>query len=150
VHDADLLVVDIMRTRGYPVGDTDGNTDSNTDSDFDRRAADISVEHPEIVQRYRDARAVRDATARGDVDTEQQRHAVTSYRSLVEALLTSSRSAEHHTDQIPEQRHTDQHADQPVDGYRTDGHHADGQHDHGQYDGTHRGDQHVTSEEPTR
>jgi hypothetical protein len=83
VHDADVLVLDIMRTRGYPVGD-DGD-------DFERRAEDISVEHPEVVQRYRDAHAVRDATPSGDVDTEQQRSAVTSYRSLVDALLHGDR-----------------------------------------------------------
>lgn len=72
---ADGLVVEIMRTRGYPV------------DDFERRAEDISVEHPQVVAHYREARAVRDATEHGAVDTEQQRHAVTSYRSLVEALL---------------------------------------------------------------
>jgi hypothetical protein len=83
VHDADVLVLDIMRTRGYPVGDGG--------DDFERRAEDISVEHPEVVQRYRDAHAVRDATAGGDVDTEQQRSAVTSYRSLVDALLNGDR-----------------------------------------------------------
>jgi len=71
---ADGLVVEIMRTRGYPV------------DDFERRAEDVSVEHPEVVAHYREARAVRDATAHGSVDTEQQRHAVTSYRALVEAL----------------------------------------------------------------
>lgn len=75
VHRADGLVVEIMRTRGYPV------------DDFERRAEDVSVDHPEVVQHYREARAVREATDHGSVDTEQQRHAVTSYRSLVEALL---------------------------------------------------------------
>jgi hypothetical protein len=75
VHRADALVVDIMRTRGYPV------------DDFDRRAEDISVEHPKIVQHYRDARATRVATDEGAVDTERQRQAVTSYRALIEALL---------------------------------------------------------------
>src|SRR5690606_13012270 len=79
VRDADLLVLDIMRTRGYPVGDDGG--------DFERRAEDISVEHPDVVQRYREAHRVRTATERGDVDTENQREAVTSYRSLVDALL---------------------------------------------------------------
>lgn len=75
VRRADALVVDIMRTRGYPVDDAE------------RRAEDVSVAHPGVVQQYRDARAVREATERGPVDTEQQRHAVTSYRALVEALL---------------------------------------------------------------
>jgi hypothetical protein len=75
VHRADALVVDIMRARGYPV------------DDFDRRAEDISVEHPKVVQHYRDARATRVATDEGAVDTERQRQAVTSYRALIEALL---------------------------------------------------------------
>lgn len=75
VREADVLVVKIMRTRGYPV------------DDFERRAEDVSVEHPEIAQRYREASAVRRATEDGSVDTEQERTAVTSYRSLIEALL---------------------------------------------------------------
>lgn len=75
VRDADRLVVDIMRARGYPV------------DDFDRRADDISVEHPDVVAHYRAARTVRDAGERGSVDTEDQRGALTSYRALVEALL---------------------------------------------------------------
>jgi hypothetical protein len=75
VRRADALVVDIMRTRGYPV------------DDFDRQAEDISVEHPQVVQHFRDARATRVATDEGAVDTERQRQAVTSYRALIEALL---------------------------------------------------------------
>ena len=95
VRDADVLVLDIMRTRGYPVGD-DGD-------DFERRAEDISVEHPDVVQRYREAHAVRDATERGDVDTENQRSAVTSYRSLVSALL-DSRGADRPDERRPDDR----------------------------------------------
>src|SRR4051794_20772923 len=74
LHAADLLVGEVMRTRGYPVED-----------DFDRRADDLSVDHPRVVQHYREARRVRDSE--GEVDTEQQRTAVTSYRSLIDALL---------------------------------------------------------------
>jgi len=76
---ADVLVVEIMRTRGYPV------------DDFDRRADDISVAHPDVVHHYREARRVHDAAAEGPVDTEKQRHALTSYRSLVDALLGDDR-----------------------------------------------------------
>jgi hypothetical protein len=83
LHDADALVVEVMRTRGYP-----------TDSDFDRRAEDLSVEHPKVVRHYREARAVRDA--KGSVDTEQQRHALTSYRSLVEELLGKTSTTDRH------------------------------------------------------
>lgn len=96
VHDADMLVLDIMRTRGYPVGDDGG--------DFERRAEDISVEHPDVVQHYRQAHAVRDATERGDVDTENQRSAVTSYRSLVTALLDDHGSADDRSDDRADDR----------------------------------------------
>ena len=78
---ADLLVAEIMRARGYPV-----------DDDFDRRADDLSVDHPRVVQHYREARQVRDAS--GEVDTERQRTAVTSYRSLIDALLGDSDTAD--------------------------------------------------------
>ncbi|HZD14613.1 MAG TPA: hypothetical protein VE196_05700 [Pseudonocardiaceae bacterium] len=40
-----------------------------------------------MVRHYRDARAVHDASTDGAVDTEQQRHALTCYRTLVQALL---------------------------------------------------------------
>lgn len=75
VEKADSLVTTIMRERGYPV------------DDFDQRANDISVEHPRVVENYREARRVRDAQRNGSADTEDLRGAVTSYRSLVEALL---------------------------------------------------------------
>jgi hypothetical protein len=74
LRSADVLVADVMKARGYPV-----------DDDFDRRADDLSVDHPRVVQHYREARRVRDTD--GDADTEQQRRAVTNYRSLIEALL---------------------------------------------------------------
>ena len=74
LHSADLLVAEVMRKRGYPV-----------DDDFDRRADDLSVDHPRVVQHYREARRVHDAG--GEIDTENQRTAITSYRSLIDALL---------------------------------------------------------------
>ena len=74
LRSADLLVGEVMQARGYPV-----------DDDFDRRADDLSVDHPRVVQHYREARRVRDSD--GEVDTEDQRTAVTSYRSLIDALL---------------------------------------------------------------
>jgi hypothetical protein len=85
---ADLLVAEVMRARGYPV-----------DDDFDRRADDLSVDHPRVVQHYREARKVRDDD--GDVDTERQRTAVTSYRSLIDALLGDD-DRTHDTDRAPD------------------------------------------------
>ncbi|MCO1655818.1 hypothetical protein [Pseudonocardia humida] len=106
LRQADDLVVEIMRVRGYP-----------TEGDFDRRAEDISVDHPQVVRHYRDARAVRDAD--GDVDTEKQRTALTSYRSLVEALLGT---------------HSDRHDDDRHDDHRHDDHRHDDRHDDRRHD----------------
>jgi hypothetical protein len=75
VRDADRLVIAIMRKRGYPT------------DDFDQRAADVSVEHPEVVEHYRDAHRIAVAHERGDAGTEELRTAAISYRSLVRALL---------------------------------------------------------------
>ena len=75
VDRADGLVTEVMRERGYPI------------DDFDQRAADLSVDHPRVVENYRAARDVRDAHRSGRADTEDLRSAVTSYRDLVESLL---------------------------------------------------------------
>jgi hypothetical protein len=72
---ADRLVTQVMRERGYPV------------DDFDQRAADISVDHPQIVENYRAAHGIHLAQQHGDVSTEQQRAAFVHYRALFEKLL---------------------------------------------------------------
>jgi hypothetical protein len=74
---ADRLVTEVMRQRGYPV------------DDFDRRAADISVDHPEIVDNYRAAHGISESQ-RDDVSTEQQRKAFVHYRALFEKLLATT------------------------------------------------------------
>lgn len=72
---ADSLIRSVMGERGYPV------------ADFDQRAADLSVDHPDVVENYRDgarfARAARD----GDDPTENLRRAMKSYRALFETLV---------------------------------------------------------------
>jgi hypothetical protein len=75
VGTADRLVTEVMRERGYPV------------DDFDQQAADISVDHPQIVEDYRAAHSIHLAQQRGDVGTEQQREAFVHYRALFEKLL---------------------------------------------------------------
>lgn len=75
VEHADSLIVVIMRDRGYPI------------DDFHQRADDLSVEHPRVVEHYREARRVTDAHRNGSAGTEDLRGAVASYRNLVEALL---------------------------------------------------------------
>jgi hypothetical protein len=75
---ADRLVTEVMRQRGYPV------------DDFDQRAADISVDHPQIVENYRSAHGIHLSQQDGDVSTEQQREAFVHYRALFEKLLEST------------------------------------------------------------
>ena len=84
VRNADLLVVEVMSARGYPV------------EDFDQRANDLSVRYPEGTQRYREARRIAQANEDGTVDTEDLRQAVTSYRSLVMALLADDADRTRH------------------------------------------------------
>jgi hypothetical protein len=75
VREADTLVQRVMKDRGYPV------------DDFDQRAADISVEHPEVVEKYRTAHGIAMASERGEASTEDLRHSVRHYRALFVVLL---------------------------------------------------------------
>ena len=75
VGDADRLVTQVMRERGYPI------------EDFEQRAADISVDHPNVVDHYRAAHAIHVAQEHGDIGTEAQREAFVHYRALFEKLL---------------------------------------------------------------
>lgn len=75
VREADTLIQRVMRDRGYPV------------DDFDQRAADLSVDHPEIVDDYRGAHSVSVASDRGEATTEDLRRAMVHYRSLFDRLL---------------------------------------------------------------
>jgi LPXTG-motif cell wall-anchored protein len=78
VAQADQLVRELMLARGYPV------------ADFERRAADISVDHPAVVDHYRAAQAIVVRDAQGDADTEEQRKAVVHYRALFDELLEAT------------------------------------------------------------
>jgi len=75
VGDADRLVTLVMRERGYPI------------DDFDQRASDISVDHPDTVEHYRAAHTLHLAQEQGDIGTEAQREAFVHYRALFEKLL---------------------------------------------------------------
>jgi hypothetical protein len=77
VVEADRLVADLMQVRGYPVGD------------FEQRAADVSVDHPHVVQNYRAAHDIAVREKRGDASTEDLRVAMVHYRALFDDLLDS-------------------------------------------------------------
>jgi FtsZ-interacting cell division protein ZipA len=75
VAEADTLVQEVMQERGYPT------------DDFDRRVADISVDHPDLVEKYRTAHGIAQASERGEASTEDMRHSVRHYRALFAELL---------------------------------------------------------------
>ena len=86
VTEADQLLRDVMLTRGYPV------------TDFEQRAADVSVDHPLVIDNYRKAHEIAFRQTRGQASTEDLRQAMIHYRTLYEDLagepeLTHARAA---------------------------------------------------------
>lgn len=79
--DADRLVAEAMRERGYPV------------DDFEQQAALVSVDHPEVVANYREGHAIYLRCDRGDASTEDLRQAFHHYRALFDDLLESPAEA---------------------------------------------------------
>jgi hypothetical protein len=81
VVDADHLVASVMRDRGYPM------------ENFEQRAADISPDHPDVVEDYRVAHGIALRSERGQVSTEDLRQAMQHYRTLFDDLLGTERKA---------------------------------------------------------
>jgi hypothetical protein len=75
VTHADHLLNELMSKRGYPTGE------------FEQRSADLSVDHPKIVQNYRAAHDIAVRHGRGQASTEDLRQAMILYRSLFEELI---------------------------------------------------------------
>ena len=75
VTEADELVSSLMQSRGYPV------------TNFDQGAADISVDHPRVVDNYRSAHEIALRLRKGEASTEDLRTAMIHYRSLFEDLV---------------------------------------------------------------
>jgi hypothetical protein len=81
VTDADQLVGAVMSTRGYPV------------SDFEQRAADLSVDHPRVLENYRAAHQTALRQSQGQANTEDLRQAMIHYRALFEELVGEPEAA---------------------------------------------------------
>jgi hypothetical protein len=79
---ADRLITEGMRARGYPVGD------------FEQRVADLSVDHAEVINHYREARRIAQASEAGQASTEDLRQAMVHYRALFDDLLTTATEPE--------------------------------------------------------
>lgn len=82
VQEADTLITALMRERGYPM------------ADFDQRAADLSVEHGQVIDNYRTAHEISQRSAAGSASTEDLRQAMVHYRALFSDLLGADQRAQ--------------------------------------------------------
>jgi predicted nucleic acid-binding protein len=82
VRQADQLIATVMQERGYPI------------EDFDQRAADISVDHPAVVENYRTAHSISLAVDQQEASTEDLRQAMVHYRALFDELLAEEAGPE--------------------------------------------------------
>ena len=91
VEEADRLVGEVMSERGYPV-----------DDDFERQAADVSVDHPTVVENYRAAHAISQASSGQRASTEDLRQAMVHYRALFDELLADGANGQSTTKDVKE------------------------------------------------
>lgn len=75
VQKANRLIREVMSARGYPV------------EDFEQRAADISVDYPEVVSNYRELHEIATRGERETISTEEMRQAMVAGRELFERLV---------------------------------------------------------------
>ncbi|MCU1379167.1 MAG: putative secreted protein [Acidimicrobiales bacterium] len=75
ITDADRLLDQVMRERGYPIDEWESKADL------------VSVDHPDVVENYRAARAVQESNATRMASTDDLRRALLHYRSLFDELL---------------------------------------------------------------
>lgn len=80
VTSANELINEVMRARGYPT------------LSFEQRVADLSVEHPNVIQHYRAAHELSGSVHNGAIDTERLRQALVHYRMLFTDLLQEERA----------------------------------------------------------
>ena len=80
VNEADRLIEDVMRARGYPVEDSEHRLD------------DLSVEHAAVVNHYRSGRDIVVRHGRGEASTEDLRKAMVHFRALFDELVGAHRS----------------------------------------------------------
>jgi hypothetical protein len=82
VTEADELVTSLLQARGYPL------------SGFEQRAADISVDYPLLIEKYRSAQAIAVRNGKADATTEELRSAMISYRSIFDELIQVTKPSE--------------------------------------------------------
>jgi hypothetical protein len=83
IQEADQVVCDVMKTRGYPM------------SEFESRAEDLSVDYPHVVRNYRLAHDIAMRHEKGQATTEDLRKALVYYRDLFDELLEAHVAGTH-------------------------------------------------------
>jgi hypothetical protein len=73
--EADQLIDDAMKARGYPI------------SDFEAQAADLSVDYPAVVEDYRAAHEIDLRQNKERAETEELRRAMQHYHMLFEQVI---------------------------------------------------------------
>ena len=81
VLDADRLIGEVMRSRGYPVDDPH------------RRLDDLSVDHAHVLNHYRAGREIVARHESGSATTEDLRQAMVHFRALFDELVAATRPA---------------------------------------------------------
>ena len=79
---ADHLIREVMKAKGYPV------------EDFEQRAADISVDYPELVTDYRGLHLIAVKEKEDEISTEEMRQAMVHGRALFENLISKDTNTE--------------------------------------------------------
>jgi len=79
VIEADRLISDVMRTRGYPVDDPNRVID------------DLSVDHAHVINHYRAGRDIVTRHEKGQASTEDLRQAMVHFRALFDELVAGNR-----------------------------------------------------------
>jgi hypothetical protein len=88
VDKSNRLVTEMMLTRGYPM------------ANFDQRIEDLSVDHPEIVSKYREAHSIAVKNNQYNASTEELRQAVLNYKAVFDQLMETQGSAESEPEEV--------------------------------------------------
>ena len=104
VAKADRLLTDVMNARGYPM------------TDFDKRHADLTVDHGEVAKHYLTGHEIADRSS--DATTEELRRAINHYEALFSEMTSDiadeTTSRDRDGDGVPDR--VDSHVDADHDG----------------------------------
>ena len=82
ISDADILVAEVMRARGYPMSE---------------RTADVAIEHAGAVEHFRAAHAIAGRVYRNEATAADMRQAMAHYTILFDDLLSARAKQRQHS-----------------------------------------------------